>query len=154
MKIGDIMTRDVVSARLDMPIAKVANLLIQSGYHALPVVDSENRVQGMITGTDFFLKDSLTLHLPTLMSTIRQELHEGKNWEISEPFKKLAEATTKDIMSPSCITLPEVAEVEDLLELVRQHHFKTFPVVDHRGVLLGVVTLRDAVLATIKRSQE
>jgi CBS-domain-containing membrane protein len=50
-------------------------------------------------------------------------------------------------MTKNCSTLPEVADVKDLLLLVKRHHYETFPIADYRGVLVGIVTLIDVIAA-------
>jgi CBS domain-containing protein len=48
-RISEIMTRRVYSARVDEPIDLAARTLDMHSISALPVVDRENRVIGMIT---------------------------------------------------------------------------------------------------------
>lgn len=48
----EIMTTDVIVAKQDDSIADVANMLIAEKIGGLPVVDSENRVVGIISETD------------------------------------------------------------------------------------------------------
>lgn len=51
----EIMTTDVIVAKQDDSIADVANMLIAEKIGGLPVVDSENRVVGIIS-EQIFLK--------------------------------------------------------------------------------------------------
>lgn len=149
MQIKDIMKRDVIAVPLDAPVADVANLLIKHRIHAVPVVDEQRKVVGIISETDFFLKNSFALHLPTYLEIMKQ-VASGKDasWESRPEFQVLIHAQAKDLMNANCITLPETAEIEDVLNLVRQHHYKSFPVTDYQGILIGIVTLIDAVSAS------
>ncbi len=52
----EIMTTDVIVAKQDDSIADVANMLIAEKIGGLPVVDSENRVVGIISETDILKK--------------------------------------------------------------------------------------------------
>ena len=53
----EIMTTDVIVAKQDDSIADVANMLIAEKIGGLPVVDSENRVVGIISETDILKKE-------------------------------------------------------------------------------------------------
>lgn len=50
--IGDIMTRQVISIKDYDTIAFVANLLSQHNFNALPVIDTDHKVVGIITSND------------------------------------------------------------------------------------------------------
>jgi CBS-domain-containing membrane protein len=52
MKVSDIMSGKVVSVAADMPVADVAALLIECRLSAVPVVDTERRVLGIISEAD------------------------------------------------------------------------------------------------------
>lgn len=55
----EIMTTDVIVAKQDDSIADVANMLIAEKIGGLPVVDSENRVVGIISETDILKKENI-----------------------------------------------------------------------------------------------
>jgi len=50
--VADYMTTDVVTTTVQEPIERVADLLIEHGFHHLPVVDDDGGVVGMVTTTD------------------------------------------------------------------------------------------------------
>ncbi len=146
MQIKDVMIREVISVFPEMPIIEVAQILIKHNIHAVPVVDADNKVLGLISETDFFLKNSIALHLPTYVDILEKEMRKSDaSWKQLPEVQALLRTTAKDIMTSSCVTLPEIAEIRDLLMLVKQYHYKTFPVVDAQGRLQGVVALIDAI---------
>jgi acetoin utilization protein AcuB len=52
LRIPEIMTRDVITTTPDASIEDAAQLILENEVCALPVVDKENRVLGIITRTD------------------------------------------------------------------------------------------------------
>jgi CBS domain-containing protein len=58
MKVRDIMTRDVLTARLDTPLHEVARLMEQRCARGIPVVDPANRVIGIIPESDLILRST------------------------------------------------------------------------------------------------
>ncbi|AVX06115.1 hypothetical protein MXMO3_03612 (plasmid) [Maritalea myrionectae] len=49
MRIEDIMTRTVVSANSDTPVAKLVPALAEKGLHQIPIIDINSNVVGMVT---------------------------------------------------------------------------------------------------------
>jgi acetoin utilization protein AcuB len=54
VEVGEVMHRGVVTAQRDMPIADAAALMVEHRIGALPVVDGDDNVVGMITESDIF----------------------------------------------------------------------------------------------------
>ena len=52
LTIEQLMHRPVVSLRANVSLGDAAERLIESGVHAVPIVDDEDRVLGMVTTTD------------------------------------------------------------------------------------------------------
>jgi manganese-dependent inorganic pyrophosphatase len=60
LHVRDVMRRDVIYAYLDQPLLEVSQLLQEHNQHAMPIVDTENKVHGIIAIEDFaklFLND-------------------------------------------------------------------------------------------------
>jgi acetoin utilization protein AcuB len=54
IEVGDVMRRNVTTARPEMPIGEAAALMVDHRIGGLPVVDGDERVIGVITETDIF----------------------------------------------------------------------------------------------------
>ncbi len=54
IEIGEVMHRNVVTAKPDMPITEAAMLMVNNRIGGLPVLDSRRCVVGIITETDIF----------------------------------------------------------------------------------------------------
>ncbi len=60
LQVRDVMRRGVTSARIDQPLLESGQLLQEHNRRSMPVVDAENKVQGIISVEDFsklFFKD-------------------------------------------------------------------------------------------------
>jgi CBS domain-containing membrane protein len=68
--VGQIMTRRVRVARDQSYLAELLPLFSQTGHHHLPVIDSENRLIGILTQTDV---------INALIKTVRQPTSSGSN---------------------------------------------------------------------------
>ncbi|KKP79639.1 MAG: hypothetical protein A2271_03300 [Candidatus Moranbacteria bacterium RIFOXYA12_FULL_35_19] len=145
MKIKEIMTKEVMSVKEEAPISEIAEIMSKNKIHALPVVDDENKVLGIITETDFFTKDSSNMvYMPSLIDFINKgKIKYGE--EEKEAMHAVLHATAKDIMSAKCENVSPEMEIEDFIKLIKERSFNSYPVVDSEGVLIGIITVADAI---------
>jgi CBS domain-containing protein len=145
MKIKEIMTRDVISVKEDMPISEIAEIMSREKIHAVPVVDEENKVLGIITETDFFTKDSSNMvYMPSLIDFIKSGKMEYSKGE-KDAMHAVIHAKAKDIMSSKCENVSPEMEMEDFVKLIKERSFNSYPVTDSDGTLLGIITVADAI---------
>ncbi len=143
MIVRDLMTVDVVSVSPKDSIEKVASILTEKRIHGVPVID-DGKLVGIITETDFFIKNSLNFHLPSYIDFIKRTKFSGKlNREEKEKISDLLDSTANDIMSKNCIVVFPDDNIESLLSVIKERHIHTVPVVDHSGVVVGIVTRAD-----------
>lgn len=145
MKISEIMTRRVVSARPETTIAEAARLMLRHRISGLPVVEDETLV-GIVSEGDL-LRRSET-------GTVRQrprwlELLVGPGRlagdYINSHARKVGEVMTQDVVAVR--PYDEVAEAVRQMEL---HHVKRLPVVEDDR-LIGIVSRANLVRALLHR---
>jgi IMP dehydrogenase len=108
-----IPREDVVTAGPDMTVREVDAMMDQNGVSGAPVVDEDDRVLGIISGTD-----------------IRPYLGIGEDDAVREA------------MTDEVITATEAIEAREALELMYDHKIERVPVVDDDDNLVGLVTMR------------
>ncbi len=146
MKISEIMTEEVMSVNEDMPIYEVARIISKNKIHAVPVVDKNSKVLGIITETDFFIKDSSgMLYMPSLIDFVRSGKLDYKKDEERETVKEVLNAKAKDIMSLKCEVVSPDMKLEDFIQLIKEKTFNSYPVADASGYLVGIITVADAI---------
>lgn len=118
MKVDDIMTRDVRSCSPDESLSSAAQIMWEMDCGAVPVVDAERRVIGMITDRDICMASHL------------QGVILGD--------ASVASAMARDIKC--CGPHDSPATVQALMQ---QHKIRRVPVVDAEQRLIGIVTLAD-----------
>lgn len=52
IKVGEIMTRKVVSASKDTPVPDIAEMMVNNRVNRIPIVDEEDRPVGIVTRAD------------------------------------------------------------------------------------------------------
>lgn len=149
MIVEEIMDKGVITAGLNDSISSVATLLSEKGIHGVPVVDDNKKVLGIVTETDFFTKDSSSIHLPSFIDFIKNEKLD-KDVKSNKTLNLILESTVKDIMTTSPLTVSPNLPIHDLINIFREKSLKTIPVVDQENNLKGVVTATDIIKLTLK----
>ena len=121
MKIEDIMTHDVKFCGPDTNLAAAAEILWRNNCGALPVLDSEGKVLGMVTDRDMCIA----------MGT--------RNWRASD-------LAISDLAIKPVFTCRPDDDVHESLKIMRKYQVRRVPVVDEGGKLSGIVCLNDIVL--------
>jgi CBS domain-containing protein len=128
MKIARIMTKDVRACNGSNTLARAAQLMWDHDIGAVPVVDDNGRVIGMITDRDACMA-AYTRGQP------------------------LAEILVADAMSTDVVTCREDAGDSDVARLMANAKIHRLPVVDTDRKLIGIVSLNDLALA-MRRSPD
>ncbi|MFC4356606.1 IMP dehydrogenase [Halobium salinum] len=109
-----VIPRDeVVTASPDQTVRDVDELMEAAGVSGAPVVDDDDAVLGIISGTD-----------------IRPYLEVGESDEVREA------------MTDKVITAGEDVTARDALELMYEHKIERVPIVDAESRLVGLVTMQ------------
>lgn len=134
-RIEELMTREVVSVRGDAPFKEIARLLAEHRVTAVPVLDSSNRVVGVVSEGDLLRKTADLVTAPDGQPAVPGL----EAWERAK-----AEGTrAEELMSapPVCARTDwTVAEAARLMEV---HKVKRLVVVDDADRLVGIVSRRD-----------
>jgi CBS-domain-containing membrane protein len=146
MQVKDLMINNVIFVNPDTKVIKVAGLLMEHRIHGLPVVDENQKVVGVITESDFFIKSVPNLYLPSYIEFLQNtKIKDDLPSERKEEIEKLISAQARDIMtSPSINVYPET-EFNEVMKIFIENHLYTLPVVDHENKLLGIVTQADVI---------
>lgn len=141
---GDIMARDVVTVEYGTDLEEAWRLLRYHKVKALPVVDSFQRIQGIVTVADFLrqLDDTSAAGLAVrLQGFLRRTPGES-----SEKAEVVGQIMTTTVFTATVHT--PVAELVHNLSDAGLHHI---PIVDERKKLVGMVTQSDLIAALYRR---
>src|SRR4051812_15998644 len=116
MKIRDIMTTEVKSASLEDTLDRIAAIMRDENVGAVPILDEEGDLCGLITDRDIVLRC----------------VAEGK-----DPKGLSAE----DVITEDLQTISPEADVEEGARIMARHQVRRLPVCDDNGQLLGLVSL-------------
>lgn len=135
--VREVMTKDVVSVRTYTPFRLVASAMLGNDVGAVPVVDALGHPVGMVSRTDLLAKRAHLGHGPL-----------GAAWEkLSTRGRRTTSASQGDtaarLMSHRAVTVTADDTVFHAAYLMRRHDVSHLPVVDARGVVVGIVSRGD-----------
>ncbi|MGH6657167.1 MAG: CBS domain-containing protein, partial [Actinocrinis sp.] len=139
-----VMTKDVVSVRALTTYKAIARILYENDISAVPVVDADHRVQGVVSEADLIEKQAQLVreHAEPRRPTGRRA---------RRARTKARAASAAALMSGPAITVRPEANLATAAWLMSTHNVKRLPVVDADGRLIGIVSRGD-LLAAILRS--
>ncbi|MEW2402874.1 CBS domain-containing protein [Streptomyces sp. NPDC046862] len=152
--IGEVMTREVVRARRDTPFKDVVRLLDRHRISGLPVVDHDDKVVGVISGTELVRGQAARAdtgvgdrpRLPWLRPRLRRA---------GRATAARAHATTAaELMSTPAITVHPEQLVPDAARMLERHGIERLPVVDEEDRLIGIATRRDLLRVFLRTDEE
>ena len=147
---AEIMDADVPSVSPDADARAAIELLAKTDMGAIPVVDEDRKVAGIVSESDLVLSDEeADLHLPHYLNIMGGIVFVGSMKGFEERLNKAFATKVSELMTSD----PVVASVDDDAEAVAQtiaeSHHNHLPVVDAEGRLAGLVTRADALAALV-----
>lgn len=139
VRVRDAMSRQAKSVEPDTPLSKVVEFLWREGVKAVPVVNSERRVVGIITGGDLLTRGGLDLRL-----SLKQAMSAD---EVAAQLHKLEQSgqVAADIMTPKVLTVNGNILLSEAASLMAMQHIKRLPVVDEQGIVIGIISRIDVL---------
>jgi len=113
----DLMTINPVSLRANATVAEAVTLLTQRGFSAAPVIDEAGRPIGVLSQVDLLIHE-----------------RRGKNAE---------EMIVRDLMTPVVYSVSPDTSAASVVEQMLTLRVRRLFVVDHDGVLIGVISTHD-----------
>jgi CBS domain-containing membrane protein len=143
MKVSEVMTIETVAVYEDADIEEAVRLLSGHRVSGLPVVDNEKRVIGVITEADILSVVGMKKG-HTFKDIVAHLFGEPV------PGNRTGNTVRQVMSSPAISTTPDalILEVAGILE---ERRIKRLPVVDDKGVLVGIISRADIVRAVARR---
>lgn len=148
--VNDVMTRQVVSVNGSTPFKDVAEVLIAHGVSAVPVVDAEGHVIGVVSEADLLHKEEFRElfyregYQPPLRVRLRHRNAKAK----------AKGDTAAELMTAPAITVSPGDSVVHAARVMHEHDIKRLMVVDDEGRLAGVVSRHDLLKVFVRQDED
>ncbi|MGI5132816.1 CBS domain-containing protein [Pseudonocardia sp. CA-107938] len=130
MLVRDVMTTAVVTVGPSTAIPEAAHLLVRHGFTALPVLDPDGYLIGVVSETD--------------LAALRR--HDARSPRLAAEMALAAPSRVAEVATPDPVTVPPWADVADAVATMRRTGHRSLPVVDGQR-LVGIVTRADVLRA-------
>lgn len=135
--VGDVMTSGPVTTRPRATFKELVDLMMQRDIGALPVIDDDGILQGIVTESDLLTKPTFRTERPTL----RAKVHALLSRDSSAP--PASELAATDVMSHPVSTISPMAPVAAAARQMIDQHIGRLAVVDEGDRLVGIISRRD-----------
>jgi CBS domain-containing protein len=136
----DVMTRQVVTVGPETSAKYAAEVRAEHGFAALPVVDDEDRLVGIVAEADV-LRDRMP-------PDPRLHLRRDGETPAAPPSLLVHGVMTRDVRS-----VEATADVADIARVFVDERLRSVPVVDHDR-LVGIVSRRDLLRALVRPDED
>lgn len=148
MQARDIMTTSVVTAELETPVIEIAKRLMERRVSALPVVDAQDRVVGIVSEGDLMRRPQSggQPHVSWWLTVFAAPEEQARE------FIKSHGLLARDVMTGNPITVEEEASLEEIATLLEKHRIKRVPVL-REGKLVGIVSRANLLQGIVTRQR-
>ena len=142
LQVGDAMTRDVVTVTVDIPFKQIEQLMDEHHISAIPVVDADRAVVGIVSEADLLLKTEAGGEEPG-----------GWTSDARERRAKAHAQTAAGLMSSPAVSVAPNVPLAAAARLMRKQSVKRLPVVED-GRLVGIVSRADVLKSYLRTDAE
>lgn len=146
-KVRDVMTTPVVTVSDSASFKEIVRLLHEHRISALPVVDAEGRIVGVVSEADLLLKEE---YVPGQKGTGALIALGRKRLE----RRKAAGLVARQLMTQPAVTVRPEAPVQEAARLMHGRRVKRLPVVDEEGRVVGIVSRADLLKVFLRSDEE
>jgi CBS domain-containing protein len=135
-QVAELMTTTVVSVRPETGYQRIADVLVEHRISAVPVVDADGKVLGVVSEADL---------LPKLNYPDRVPAHPLVSRRRREATRRAFGDTAGELMTSPAETIEATAPLARVARRLEAARVRRLPVVDDAGRLVGIVSRRDLI---------
>ena len=137
MRVHDVMSAGVVTATKTDTVRSAVIKMLNRHCGAIPVVEGDNQLVGMIT-----LRDVLLPLYPNYGDYIHDTVHSRDFIEMEEGYAEALGKKVEEVMSRNPLTVSPDTPILEAASYMGLKNFRRIPVVD-RSRLVGMVSIGD-----------
>jgi CBS domain-containing protein len=147
---AEIMDADVPTVTPNDEARTAIELLAKTDKGAIPVVDADRSVVGIVSESDLIIGDEeADLHLPHYINIMGGIIFVGSMKGFEERLNKAFATKVTELMTADPVVVRSGDDVETVAKTIAEKHHNHLPVVDDEGRLAGLVTRADALAALV-----
>ena len=140
-----VMTAAVATVSLDTPFKGLAAIMAEHGVNALPVLDPDGRIAGIVSQSDLIRKEEYQDD-----PAARRPPHSRRRHHHAQA----AGLNARAVMSSPAITIPAEASIVAAARAFDRGHVSHLVVTEADGALAGIVTPRDLLKVYLRTDDD
>jgi CBS domain-containing protein len=150
---AEIMNADVPTVSSDDDARTAIDLMAKTDFGAIPVVDADRKVVGIVSESDLILSDEESdLHLPHYLNIMGGIVFVGSMKGFEQRLDKAFATRVEELMTADPVVARDYEAADRVAKKIADKHHNHLPVVDTDGHLVGMVTRADALAAVVDDS--
>ena len=147
---AEIMDADVPALSPEEDARAAIDLLAKTDMGAIPVIDEDRKVVGIVSESDLILSDEESdLHLPHYVNIMGGIVFVGSMKGFERRLNKAFATKVSELMTADPIVAREEESADSVAKTIADKHHNHLPVIDAEGRLAGMVTRADALAALV-----
>ncbi|MGW0750494.1 CBS domain-containing protein [Streptomyces sp. NPDC002587] len=142
--VGDVMTTTVVAVTPAAGFKEIATAMERWKVTAVPVVEGEGRVVGVVSEADLLTKEEFQAHRPGLIEQMRR----------LGDTAKAGSVRAEELMTTPAVTVRADATLPQAARMMADRRIKRLPVVDADGALKGIVSRADLLKVFLRTDDD
>ncbi|MFJ8017752.1 CBS domain-containing protein [Streptomyces sp. NPDC096339] len=142
--VADVMTTKVIAVTPSTGFKDIAAAMERWKVTALPVIEGEGRVVGVVSEADLLPKEEFHEHRPGLIEQMRR----------LGDTAKAGSTVAEQLMTTPAVTIRPDATLPRAARLMADRHVKRLPVVDADGTLTGIVSRADLLKVFLRTDED
>ena len=137
MLVHEVMSTGLVTSKKTDTVRSVVIKMMNRQCGAIPVVEGDNQLVGMVT-----LRDVLLPLYPNYGDYIHDNVHSRNFVEMEDGYSEALDEKVEEIMSQNPLTVAPHDPVLEAASYMGLKNFRRMPVVD-KGTLVGMLSIGD-----------
>ena len=137
MKVSDVMTRTPLTCMENDTLRRTTEKMVMRRCGAIPVVDEENNLVGIVT-----IRDTMLPLYPNFGEYVHDAVHSRDFEDMEENYKKVLCMKVKEVMTENPLSIEADKPVLKAASFMGLRNLRRIPVTEH-GKLIGMISIGD-----------
>lgn len=152
LKAKDIMNTDVLTVSPETTIEELGRFFIKNSVSGAPVVDSSNKIVGIVTENDL-IRQNKRLHIPTMLRLFDALIPLEGFRSVEEEIKRMSATRVSEICTKKVITVNPETSLQDIATIMSEKGIHLLPVLSS-DKLVGIISKIDIIKGIVSETDK
>jgi CBS-domain-containing membrane protein len=149
LPLRQVMETSIMTVNPTAPVALIIDLLLEAPFRALPVVDDQGRLQGIISTGDLINAGLLPMRRGLVRKALELDSLTAGTIEVPLEQARQSTRTAQDIMNRQVRTVEPDMPIREAARVMLESELRRLPVVEADNRLVGMLTRADLLRAVV-----